>query len=268
MIYVNRRITLTEIASQITLKVSICKIRRALHDMGLNSRIARVKPFLSRTHKARRLEWAKEQRDWGCEEWNRVIFTDELSVELGKNSRQIRVWRNPGDEWDTTCIVPSFKCGKTSVMVWSCIIAGKLGPLTVMPRGRRTGVDYRDIIMDGPLWDFYTEMMEKRGLVLIMEDGAPIHRSAAASRWRTTNEISVLPWPAQSPDLNPIENIWKELKVRINKRPIIPRNEDALVAALQEEWKNISEDIISDAVANMPQRLKDVISAKGGSTKY
>src|SRR5262249_47275110 len=145
MIYNNRRISLTEIASQITPKVSICTIRRALHDIGLKSRIARVKPFLSDTHKAKRLKWAKERKDWGNEEWSRVIFTDESSVELGKNSRQIRVWRNPGDEWDTTCIVPSFKSGRTSVMVWSCMIAGKLGPLTVIPRDRRTGVDYRDL---------------------------------------------------------------------------------------------------------------------------
>ena len=122
--------------------------------------------------------------------------------------------------------------------------------------------------MDGPLWDFYTQMIEEWGLVLITEDGAPIHRSSAASKWRDTNEVGILPWPAQSPDLNPIENIWKVLKVRINKRPVIPRNEGELVIVLQEEWRNISQDIISNTVANMPQRLKDVIYAKGGSNKY
>ena len=268
MIYNNRRISLTKISSQITPRLSVSTIRRALHDIGLNSRIARVKPFLTTNHQAKRLAWAQERKDWVSEQRDRVIFTDELSVEWGENSRQIRVWRNPGDEWDTTCIVPSFKSGRTSVMVWGCMIAGKLGPLTVMPKGRRTGIDYRDLVMDGPLWDFYMQMMEERGEVVIMEDGAPIHRSAAASKWRATNEISILPWPAQSPDLNPIENIWKILKVRINELPVLPRNEDELVMALQEEWRNISNVIISNTVANMPQRLKDVISAKGGSTKY
>jgi len=101
-----------------------------------------------------------------------------------------------------------------------------------------------------------------------MEDGAPVHRSAAASEWRIANEIPGLTWPAQSPDLNPIENIWRVLKARINRRPVIPNNENELITTLLEEWKNITENIISKIVLNMPQRLKYVISNKGGGTRY
>jgi hypothetical protein len=201
-------------------------------------------------------------------EWERVIWTDEACVELGKNSSELRVWRNSDEEWDTTCLAPSFKSGRVSVMVWGCMAHGKLGPLVVLPKGRMDGHGYVRSVMDGPLWDFYCDLTEERGLALVMEDGAPIHRSLAAKRWRERQEVDVLPWPAQSPDLNPIEHIWKALKVLISKRDPAVRTETELRRALEEEWANIKVETVCKVVESMPQRIRGVILARGGSTKY
>jgi transposase len=264
----NRRARLADITFQSDMSVSLPTIRESLHRLGLWNRIARKKPFLSKNHIARRLKWARERKNWTMDVWKMVIWTDEASVELGKNSRDMRVWRKLDEEWDTRCLVPSFKSGRVSVMVWGCMVHGKLGPLVVLPKGRMNGSDYVRRAMDGPLWDFYSQVTEERGLAMIMEDGAPIHRSLAARDWREVNEINVLPWPAQSPDLNPIEHIWKALKLRISRRDPPIRTEEELRNALQEEWQKINADTVSKVVENMPQRVRSVIMVGGKSTRY
>lgn len=142
------------------------------------------------------------------------------------------------------------------------------GPLVRIPSGMRKGVDYVDLILDGPLWDVFVEQSEEKGVVKVMEDGAPTHRSKAAQNFRSQNGLETFPHPAQSPDMNPIEHVWKRLKVLVNERPIQPENADMLWVALQEEWLNIDHAFINSLINSMPRRVQDLHSAKGGSTKY
>ncbi len=264
----DRRITIPQIISFWPVKISRSTIRRMLHKLGLRSCIPRKKPNLSIKQMKSRLQWAIERKNWGIEDWKKVIWTDESSVEIGENSAQVRVWRHHREEWDLSCLLPTFRSGRTCVMVWGCIAGNTLGPLVVIPRDRRTGVDYRNLILEGPLIEFYKSMNDLDDGYFIMEDGAPIHRSMAAREFRAEKNIKVLPWPAQSPDLNPIENVWHMLKSRINRRPRIPRNEIELTTALQEEWKLIPLDHLSNTVESMPERIKMVISKKGGHCSY
>ena len=74
--------------------------------------------------------------------------------------------------------------------------------------------------------------------------------------------------PAQSPDLNPIEHVWKYLKDQVNQRPTRPQNLDALWDALLEEWEKIDVGFINSLIESMPDRVEAVIDASGGSTKY
>ena len=130
-----------------------------------------------------------------------------------------------------------FKSGRSSVMVWGCFAGTTMGPLVVIPSNKRTGADYRELILEGPLHDFYLSMNDVEGKIKVVEDGALFHKSKAAGDWRRENNINVFPWPAQSPDLNPIENIWKVLQSRVNNQPTMPKSEAELITALAEEWK-------------------------------
>jgi hypothetical protein len=56
--------------------------------------------------------------------------------------------------------------------------------------------------------------------------------------------LETFPHPAQSPDINLVEHVWKQFKVLVNKRPIRPASADALWVALQEEWLNIDHTLI------------------------
>jgi RNAse (barnase) inhibitor barstar len=72
----------------------------------------------------------------------------------------------------------------------------------------------------------------------------------------------------QFQDINPIEDVWKVLKIRVNARPDHLRNLDQLWDLLQEEWKKINIDFINGLVASMPHEAETVYRTKGGSTKY
>jgi transposase len=269
----NRRQTLQDITSTVNQLIPSPVVPRTVqrhlhHNLHMNSRVAAKKPFLTQKHRLARKEWAAEKRGWGMVDWTRIIWTDECSVEIGKSSRCIRVWRRAGERFKESCLAPTFKSGRQSLMVWSCIAYGRLGPLVLIPKDQRTGVDYVNLVLSGPLWDFYSELYEERGVVKVMEDGAPIHRAGITKTFRAQHHMEVLEHPAQSPDINPIEHAWKMLKVRVNDRPSRPKNLEELWDVLQEEWKKIGIDFINGLVSSMPERAEAVYRAQGGPTKY
>ena len=84
--------------------------------------------------------------------------------------------------------------------------------------------------------------------------------------WFRSKHIHVLEWPSQSPDLNPIENLWQDLKIAVHRHS--PSNQTKLELFCKEEWANISVSICASLVRIYPERLAAVIAVKGGSTKY
>jgi transposase len=269
----DRRQTLSEIKENVNLftrnPISTSTIRRAMkEELNMSSRIAAKKPFLKPQHRIARLKWANDYAQYPMKEWQHVIWSDESSIELGKWSKVCRVWRKTHERYEESCIYPTFKSGRSSLMIWACIAYNYKGPMVILPKGERKGEHYVQNVLEPVFWDFYMDMTEKLGVVLMMEDGAPIHRSGVAKEWKIINEINIFPHPAQSPDLNPIEHVWKLLKIRINNRKEIPKNEDELRVAIVEEWDKIDISEINAIVESMPERCKALIKARGGPTRY
>ena len=73
-------------------------------------------------------------------------------------------------------------------------------------------------------------------------------------------------WPAQSPDLNPIEHLWDQLGRRLDR--YTPRNKQQLWEIVRDDWYKITTDVTKKLVESMPRRLQTVIAAKGGRTSY
>ena len=230
--------------------------------------IAAKKPFLKPAHIKAQLGWAREHQGWEEEDWKHVIWTDEASVEIGKGSKVVWVWRKPGERYNQKCITPTFKSGRQSLMIWGCITHGRLGPLIQIPKDEKTGVDYVKLVLSGSFWDFYTELYKERGLVAMIEDGALVYWAKIAKEFCTNHKLEVPPHPAQSPDLNPIEHVWKHLKVKINEQEVMPRNVDELWEALQEEWAKIDVEFINNLVKGMPKHAQTVYEVKEGHIKY
>ena len=101
----------------------------------------------------------------------------------------------------------------------------------------------------------------------LMHDGAPCHRAKMVSDWLRSNSINVLQWPGNSPDCNPIENLWSVMKDYV--AAMRPKSAIDLQNCIKEVWTTkISEEYCADLVHSMPRRLAAIIENKGYWTRY
>ena len=90
--------------------------------------------------------------------------------------------------------------------------------------------------------------------------------STLLSHWFVENNVPLSEWPAQSPDLNPTENLWSILDRNCAKRA--PNNAAELFKIIEDEWYKLDVDLLQRLVHSMPRHCQAVIDAEGGMTKY
>ncbi len=101
---------------------------------------------------------------------------------------------------------------------------------------------------------------------IFQQDLAHAHTAKGTKSWFNEDGVTVLDWPTNSPDLNPIENLWGIVKRK--KRDTRPNKADDLKAAIKATWASITPQQCQRRIASMPRRTDAVIHAKGGPTKY
>uniref|UniRef100_A0A4W5LJX2 Transposase Tc1-like domain-containing protein n=1 Tax=Hucho hucho TaxID=62062 RepID=A0A4W5LJX2_9TELE len=243
-------------------KVTKPTISNTLRRQGLKSCSARRVPLLKPVHVQARLKFAREHLDDPDEDWENVIWSDETKIELfGKNSTR-RVWRTKNAELHPKNTIPTVKHGGGNIMLWGCFSAKGPGRL-IRVKERMNGAMYREILSENLLPSARALKM-KCGWVF-QHDNDPKHTARATKEWLRKKHFKVLEWPSQSPDLNPIENLWRELKVRVAQRQ--PQN-TALEEICMEEWAKIPATVCENLVKTYRKRLTSVIANKGYITKY
>ncbi|KFM73360.1 Transposable element Tc1 transposase, partial [Stegodyphus mimosarum] len=191
----NRKATARQLSSELAAATGTVASRqtiyRRLNEKGLYARKPRVCVLLSSQKKKDRFNWCKEHQNWTEHQWSHVLFTDESRFSLTGDSKRVYIWRESGTRNDPSNIVERDRFGSGGVMVW----------------GRWTGAY-------GPNF-------------LFMDDNARPHRANLVDEFLESEDIKRIPWPPNSPDLNPIENLWDYLGRAIARIHPPPRDDGA-----------------------------------------
>ena len=135
----------------------------------------------------------------------------------------------------------------------------------VFTKGNINSFDYQDILANNfvPLRD---ELMDQN--LILLQDNASVHKSASTIAWLTENNISFMDFPAKSPDLNPLENMWGILSRMVYENGKQYYSVSELRAAILKAWDKIPILTCKNLAKSFQNRLLEVIRVKGKHTKY
>lgn len=151
-------------------------------------------------------------------------------------------------------------------MVWSCISSKGMGFLNTI-QGTLKQDQYKEILnchLLPQLESWYPDGQES----FFMHDSAPCHKARSVTEFLEQKNVKILQWPGNSPDMNPIENLWEMTKRELGNYLIA--NKEELISKLNQVW-NQSEKLkesVKSCINSMPDRIKALIAAKGCVTKY
>ena len=151
-------------------------------------------------------------------------------------------------------------------MLWGCMTHYGVGDASWVP-GKINSEDYLEVLHDYVLASRDWFDMDPETFIF-QQDNAGIHTAHIINDFFEEYNITVLDWPACSPDLNPIEHLWSYLKRELQSYETSPNNLDELWDQVQEVWAKIPIKYIQKLYESMPKRMSDVCQAKGGHTKY
>lgn len=231
-------------------------IRRYLGRAGFKRVRATSKPLLTLLQQLRRRKWATAHKQFL---FDTVIFTDEKRFVKRPDGPRM-VWRRPGERLHPKCIRKTLKFGGGSIMVWGAICRTHTFPL-VRVVGTLDAHQYRKQILRK-----FVPLMSGTQLVL-QQDGAPRHTAHSTVEFLNRRNVPRLAtWPANSPDLSPIENVWSWMEDRLKNR--MCRTDDELWDCVQAAWAAVTPAILENLFDSMPRRLRLVRKHAGGSIRY
>ena len=153
-------------------------------------------------------------------------------------------------------------------MAWRGICGGIKSELVFVPgKAKLDSAAYVTTIMEPHLVPLWHRCCEEYGWAVVVEDGAQGHKGHA-KRYRELNGMDVLPWPAQSPDLNLIEALWGDMEVELGQIWGRVSDPEALEATVKATWDSITKERLEELIRSMAARLQAVIDADGHPTPY
>ncbi|GFS79141.1 transposable element Tcb2 transposase [Trichonephila clavipes] len=223
-------------------------VARRLRGGGLYARRPVVCVPLTRQHRTARLQWCREHHNWTEQDWACVLFSDESRFSLSSDCRRQLIWRESGTAYRPENIQEMDRYPTCSIMVWAGIMINGRTSLHVAANGTMTGQRYIDEVLPHHVRLFRGAVGDK---FVLMDDNATCHRTLAVQDCLDSEGIQRLVWPARSPYLNPIENMWDALGRQVAGRNYPPTNKKTLIRALTEEWDKLPQQLLDNVVQSM-----------------
>lgn len=259
-----RRKSSRDLCMELGLEITPRTVRNRLKEKGLNGKIAVVKPLLRPANIVKRMQWARDHLSWTESDWENVLWSDESPFVLFGGSTRSWVRRRENERLHPHCVDARVKHGGGKLNVWGCFTANGVGSITRI-NGTMDQAAYKNILVHHA-----RPSLHRLNAKIFQQDNDPKHKAKDNMSYLTGKRwpADILEWPSQSPDLNPIENLWSYLDAQVRKRRTKPKNLNELYMALEEEWKRIDPNYLKNLVKSMPRRCQAVVDAKGYWTKY
>eukprot|EP00794_Sanderia_malayensis_P013578 gene13578-14986_t len=200
--------------------------RSLLRELGNNSSVGEVRQGM------------------GSGRLGRCYFSDEYRFGLQNDAGRLRVWRKGEEKDDPNYYKPVFMRAP-SVMVWGCMV------------WNIDATKYCDLIDKNLPSSIKKCFGDKDHPIIFQQDNARPHSAKFTMIYFQLRSILRLTWPSQSPDLNPIENVWSYMKRKLNKDP--PKNKTDLVQKIFKVWEDVPVVFLQRLYDSMQARLNAVI---------
>jgi len=162
-------------------------------------------------------------------------------------------------------------------MIWDAIYHDMKVPLIIWDMtswGKINGFTYINRIIQPHVHPWYMSLHEagntNSSYIYFQQDSAAAHRSRYATQAFNALRLFsyIFPWPASSPDMSPIEGVWRLLKSRIQNWHPRPVTVPALYSAMQEEWDSITPAELLNLTSSVPERVEELLLNHGGHTSW
>ena len=242
--------------------VSVRSVQRGLHELGYSWRLPRHR-LLTSSQKRERVAFCYARR---ADAWGRRRSGDETTFNLWRagNRCWVRYSKRTGEDFPNKPVL-SHKMEKISVTVVGIIGRGEKSALAFLPKGW-AGADlvsvFDSVVYPSLIWS--RSIYEPHEL---MWDNDDRHHQRVWNLYAAEKQLRPLtPWPSNSPDLNPIENVWRWLKDNVESME--PTSEQELKDCIQKAWLDIPVEHTVTLMDSMPRRLEACLRLNGGRIQY
>jgi len=250
-----------QLADNLDLHISSSRVRQLLADCPtLKFKKRKRTPKLTPAHKRARLEWARKCQTWRAK-WRKIVWSDEKKFSLDGPDGFQYYWHDLRRDEE---IYSTRQNGGGSVMIWAAFSSGGKSTLAFL-RGRQNSEAYTHTLEQHLLP--FTTATHAAGCIY-QQDNASIHVSRHSTAWLREHNITTLDWPAKSPDLNPIENVWGILARRVYAGGRQFSTPEELISTIKVEWEKIDQSELDQLVKSMPKRVGQVLEMQGSKSKY
>ena len=196
-----------------------------------------------------------------------VLFTKRSKARfcVHPNDRREHVYRRRRERFADACVRQQGRWGGVSTMVWGGVDNSGKTDIVFFDTTRECGLNAQRYVAN-ILWPVVLPYVRARSGMIFQQDNARPYTARHTQQLLNQQNVNVLPWPALSPDINPMEHVWDFMKRRIQQQNV--HNRQGLQRAILQEWNNLPLRFIRSLISSMPRRCRALEDARDGHTRY